>query len=685
MRLQRLLHPRSIAFIGGSECAIALERTQALGFEGRIWAVNPRRPQLGGVPTIPSITDIDGSPDAAFIALPRALTPEAVAALRAIGCGGAVIYAAGFAETGDLDRQRALLEAADGMPLLGPNCYGFINTTARVALWPDEHALSPVERGVALVTQSGNIGCNLTMMQRGLPIAALLTLGNQADVDIAAAVDAFAQDPRITAIGLHIEGLRDPQAFAAAAARAQAAGKPVVALKTGRSPQGARIALSHTASMAGEDRICEALFERYGVARVPTLSALVETLKLLHFGGPITGRRLVSLSCSGGEAALVADLAPAHGLSFPPFSEAAARGVAATLNDLVHIDNPLDYHTFIWNQREALENTFAAAMAGGFDTALLILDTPTHPAMKPDSWLVTARAWAAAQRRVGARAVVVATLPEGMPPRLADELGAAGIAPLIGIEDALSALAAAAAIGERYARPVAALPWPTGPTSRAMPDDGLNAATTGRVVRESEAKALLARYGLVVPMTAECALADAPQVAAGIGFPVVLKISDESIAHKSDVGGVALGLRSADEVTAAAGRMAALGNRVLVEQMVGGAVAELIVGVVRDPQFGFALLIGAGGVLAELITDSVTLLLPATHEDIERAVKRLRVWTLIEGHRGRKGDPDSVLRAIEAIADFAEAHRDDLLELDVNPLLVLPDRAVAVDALIKTR
>jgi acyl-CoA synthetase (NDP forming) len=685
MRLQRLLHPHSIAFVGGSECAIAIERTRALGFEGRIWAVNPRRPQLGGVPTVASVADIDGSPDAAFVALPRALTPEAVAALRAQGCGGAVIYAAGFAETGDLDRQRALLEAADGMPLLGPNCYGFINTTARVALWPDEHALSPVERGVALVTQSGNIGCNLTMMQRGLPIAALLTLGNQADVDIAAAVDAFAQDPRITAIGLHIEGLRDPQAFAAAAARAQAAGKPVVALKTGRSPQGARIALSHTASMAGEDRICEALFERYGVARVPTLSALVETLKLLHFGGPITGRRLVSLSCSGGEAALVADLAPAHGLSFPPFSEAAARGVAATLNDLVHIDNPLDYHTFIWNQREALENTFAAAMAGGFDTALLILDTPTHPAMKPDSWLVTARAWAAAQRRVGARAVVVATLPEGMPPRLADELGAAGIAPLIGIEDALSALAAAAAIGERYARPVAALPWPTGPTSRAMPDDGLNAATTGRVVRESEAKALLARYGLVVPMTAECALADAPQVAARIGFPVVLKISDDAIAHKSDVGGVALGLRSADEVTAAAGRMVALGDRVLVEQMVGGAVAELIVGVVRDPQFGFALLIGAGGVLAELITDSVTLLLPATHEDIERAVKRLRVWTLIEGHRGRKGDPDSVLRAIEAIADFAEAHRDDLLELDVNPLLVLPDRAVAVDALIKTR
>jgi len=675
MRLHRLLHPRSIAFVGGSECAIAIERSRALGFEGRIWAVNPRRPQLGGVPTVASIADIDGSPDAAFIALPRALTPDAVAALRALGCGGAVIYAAGFAETGDRSRQDALLAAADGMPLLGPNCYGFINTISRAALWPDEHALAPVERGVALVTQSGNIGCNLTMMRRGLPVATLLTLGNQADVDIAAAVDAFADDPRISAIGLHIEGLRDPQAFAAAAARAQAVGKPVVALKTGRSPQGARIAMSHTASLAGEDRICEALFERYGVARVPTISALVETLKLLHFGGPTTGRRLVSLSCSGGEAALVADLAPAHGLSFPPFDEVAARGVAATLNDLVHIDNPLDYHTFIWNQAEALENTFAAAMAGGFDVAMLILDTPTHPAMKPDSWLLTAWAWMAAQRRVGARAVVVATLPEGMPEGLAAELGAAGVAPLIGIEDALTAFAAAAAIGERHARPVAPLPWATGSDGDA----------TGTMLRESAAKALLADYGLAVPASAECGIQEAAEVATRIGFPVVLKIADDAIAHKSDIGGVALGLRSSDEVAAAAARMASLGDRVLVEQMVGGAVAELIVGVVRDPQSGFALLVGAGGVLAELITDSVTLLLPATREDIERAVKRLRVWKLIEGHRGRHGDPESVLRAIEAVARFAEAHRDRLLELDVNPLLALPDRAVAVDALIKTR
>jgi acetyl-CoA synthetase len=314
---------------------------------------------------------------------------------------------------------------------------------------------------------------------------------------------------------------------------------------------------------------------------------------------------------------------------------------------------------------------------------MLILDTPTHPAMKPDSWELTARAWAAAQQQVGARAAVVATLPEGMPPALADELGAAGIAPLIGIEDALQAFAAAATLGERHAQPVAALPWPPDPASRATTTDAAGAVPTDWVLRESEAKALLAQYGIVVPVSAECSTGEAAAVASRIGFPVVLKISDDAIAHKSDVGGVALGLRSPDEVAAAATRMATLGDRVLVEQMVGGAVAELIVGVVRDPQFGFALLVGAGGVLAELLTDSVTVLLPATRDDLERAVRRLRVWTLVEGHRGRRGDPESVLRAILAVADFAEAHRDRLLELDVNPLLVLPDRAVAVDALIK--
>ncbi len=690
MRLQRLLNPRSIVFVGGAECAVAIERTRALGFEGRIWAVNPRRKQLGGVDTVAAVGDIDGSPDAAFIALPRATTAGVVSDLRALDCGGAVIYAAGFAESGDHSLQQALLAAAAGMPLLGPNCYGFISAASRVALWPDEHGLSPLDRGVAIVTQSGNIGCNLTMLQRGLPLAALLTLGNQADVDVAEALASLAMDPRITAIGLHIEGLRDVAAFAAAAAVARAQRKPIVALKTGRSPQGARITLSHTASLAGADRLCDALFERQGIARVPTLTSLVESLKLLHFGGPLHGRQLLSLSCSGGEAALVADLAPEHGLSFPPFPETVARRLAATLDDLVTIDNPLDYHTFIWGRREQLENTFAVALEGRFDAAMLILDTPTHPAMKPDAWQLTARAFIEAQRRTRARAVVVASLPEGMPPALADELGRAGIAPLIGIDDALHALDAAAFIGAQGGLPTAQVLW--------SPHVGQDVAATGlqggaaaalhgvvETLSELEAKRLLASFGVEVPAAVECSIADAPSVAQQLGFPVALKIANVSIAHKSDFGGVALSLGSVDAVAAAAARMAGLGHRVLVERMADDAVAELIVGVVRDPQFGMALLLGAGGVLAELLSDTATLLLPATRADIEQALRKLKVWRLVEGYRGRSGDGATVVRAIEAVIAFADAHRDRLEELDINPLRVLPARAVAVDALIRLR
>ena len=689
MRLHRLLNPRSLAFVGGAECAVAIERSRALGYPGRIYAVNPRRPQLGGIDTLASIEAIDSAPDAAFIALPRAATIDAVRALRARGCGGAVIYAAGFAESGAGDLQHALLTAADGMPLVGPNCYGLINALERVALWPDEHGLVPVERGVAIVTQSGNIGCNLTMLQRGLPLALLLTLGNQADVDLAAAIESLAPDPRITAIGLHIEGLRDVPAFAAAAALARRCGKPIVALKTGRSAQGARITLSHTASLAGADRLSDALLERCGIARVPTLSALVETLKLLHHGGSLSGTRLLSLSCSGGEAALLADLAPPYGLSFPPFPADTAQRVAATLNDLVHVDNPFDYHTFIWGQRDKLEATFGAALGGGFDAALLILDTPTHPAMKPDSWLLTARAFVAAQRQSGARAVVVASLPEGMPASLAAELGEAGVAPLIGIEDALQALAAAALIGAHGQRPEPPPLWPLPPPTPMIALGAMNASAeagaTGTTItlRERDAKQWLQGFGLSIPDSIECPLADAAAAAQRLGFPVAVKIASDTIAHKSDVGGVVLSLHTAEAVAAAAAGMRGLGERVLVEAMIDGGVAELIVGIVRDPQYGFALLLGSGGVLAELVADRVTLLLPATRTDIEAALRQLRVWRLLEGFRGRRANIDAVLQSIDSVLAFAAAHRERLLELDINPLLALPDRAVALDALIK--
>ena len=695
MILSRLLFPKSIAFIGGNECDIAIRRTRELGFAGTIHAVHPSREQLGGITTVKSVDDITDEIDAAFIAVKREPTIEIVRSLRKQNCGGAVIYAAGFAETGATHLQDELLDAADGMPLMGPNCYGFINTLGKVALWPDEHGLKPRDKGVAIITQSGNIACNLTFTRRAAPIAAVFTIGNQADIDLARMVVELATDERITAIGLHIEGVKDLSALAAAAEVARAHRKPIVALKTGRSEQGAKTAQSHTASLAGADQLYDAFFKRYGIARVNSITAFVETLKFLHHGGPLKSARLVSLSCSGGEAALVADMAMTHNVSFPPFDKQTKLLVAATLNEYVAIENPLDYHTFIWNDEDKLQNTFTAVLGGGFDVGMLILDTPTQTHMNPKAWEKTARAFKASAYHQGARAAVVATLPECLPEYLAEELASAGVAPMHGLDDALIAFEAAAFIGKNWAnrskRPELLAPsFPQTRESRLSTNslvESLDSRVRGNdgLFSEYRSKKLLSTFGLPIPKSVVCKPQDAVKAAKKIGYPVTLKISSAAIAHKTEKGGVVLNLKTPAEVKAAAAKLAKLGPELLVEKMITGAICELIIGIKRDPQFGLALVIGAGGVLTELLQDSATLLLPTNQCEIKVACESLKIWQLVKGFRGKKGDAKAVYAAIAAVTKFAAKHKDTIVELDINPLLVLEKGAVAVDALLKVR
>ncbi len=687
MTLLRLLNPASIAFIGGNECAIAIKRTQELGFTGKIWAVHPKRDELSGVPTVKSVDAITGPIDAAFVAVKREPTVEVVRALRQHDCGGAVIYAAGFAEAGATELQAEMLRAADGMPLLGPNCYGFVNSLSKAALWPDEHGIKAHGQGVAIITQSGNIACNFTFTQRALPLVAVFAIGNQADVDIARLVSALADDDRITAIGLHIEGLKDIPSFAAAAEKCRANRKPIVTLKTGKSEQGAKTALSHTSSLTGSDALYDALFKRHGIARMPGITAFVETLKFLHLG-VLPGNNLVSLSCSGGEAGLAADLALGRGIAFPPFNAATKPKVTATLNEFVSIDNPLDYHTFIWGDEEKLLNTFTAVLSGGFDCAMLILDFPVPP-LDPAQWHKTARAFAAAAKANTARAAIVSTLPECMPLALAEDLMAQGIAPMMNLNDAMTALEAAAFIGQTWFLP--------GPLSNRHPGEGRDPALPNTRntkvsqvpafagMTEFQVKRLLKTFGLPVPTSAVCKPKDAANVAGKIGYPVVLKVSSAAIAHKTESGGVALNLTTAKQVREAATRMGKLSDELLVERMVTAVVAELIIGLRHDPQFGLALVIGAGGVLTELLQDSATLILPTTRAEITDACQSLRCWKLIEGFRGKSGDAKAAIDAIEAITRFAAAYPDQIEELDINPLLVLKKGACAVDALVQMR
>jgi acetyl-CoA synthetase len=675
--LSRLLRPRSIAVFGGREAEEVVQQCQRMNFGGPIWPVHPKREQVGGLRCYRSVADLPQVPDAAFIGVNRHLTIDIVRELATRGAGGAIAYASGFGEVADgVELQSALIEASGQMPVIGPNCYGFINYFDGALLWPDQHGGQRTRRGVAILTQSSNIAINLTMQRRALPIGYVMALGNQAKLGLSDCMGALIDDGRVTAIGLHIEGIDDPGKFERVAFRALERRIPIVALKVGRSQAGARLTLSHTASLAGVDAVVDAFLRRCGVARVHSLTAFIETLKLLHCHGPLPGNAIASMSCSGGEATLMADAAEGRSVVFRDLSDAEVTAIKSTLSDLVTVSNPLDYHTFIWGDRPRMAATFSAMMGCGFDLTMLVLDYPRSDRCDPTVWEAAAGAMVDAARKTGAKAAVVATLPECLPEADAQRYMEEGIAPLMGIEDALTAAEAAAQIGAALRRPRPAA------SARA-----LGPAGAGEVVDEARSKALLAGYGLTVPEGRLVTSAtEGAEAAEELGFPVVVKAVGPAIQHKTELGAVAIGLGDKVAVRGAIDRMSALSDTFLVERMIGDCVAELIVGANRDPRIGPYLVVGSGGVLVELVKDRRILLLPATRDEILEAVMSLRAARLLEGFRGgARGDIAGAVGAVEAIARFVEDYAERVAELDVNPLMVRRDGlgAVAVDALIK--
>lgn len=695
--LHRLFSPRSIAVFGGKAAAEVVRQCIKLGFDGDIWPVHPRHATLEGLRCYPDVAALPGPPDASFIAVPREGTVAIVSELAQRGAGGVVCYASGFAEVGGagITLQRQLVQASGDMALLGPNCYGMLNYLDGVALWPDQHGGERVQRGVAIVTQSGNIGLNLSMQRRALPLAYLITVGNKAGARMEAIVDALLQDERVSAIGLHIEGLDDVAAFSRVALKALRQKVPLVALKSGSSVLGAQTTMSHTRSLAGPDVLYNALFARFGIARVDDLAGLLETLKLLHVLGALPGKRIVSASCSGGEASLVADLAQPRGLELPELPLPARRRLHKLLGDKVSVANPLDYHTYIWGDAAAQTECFAGLLDCRFDMHLLVLDFPRADRCDGATWQTSVDAFVAAHAACHAAAGVVASLPEGLPGEVARQLLAHGIAPMQGIAECLDAVRHAADIGAAQSRasdlqPLLALPPVAGlrpeDGSHELGDSGRLATSSMQLLDEAASKQALAAFGVPVPKGAVVSAAEAGAYADALGYPVVVKAVSTTLAHKTEAGGVCLNLQSAQEVVTAVAAMARLSDRFLVEQMAGSVVAEIIVGVQRDAQFGLALTVGTGGIFVELLKDVATLLLPVSRADVRQALESLKTWPLMTGFRGRPaGDIEALLDAVMSIAAYAQANADHLRELDVNPLLVLPQGrgVLAVDALIR--
>ena len=412
--IARLLHPKSIAFVGGAALQVPIKSCEAIGFEGEIWAANPTREEIGGYACYPSVKALPAPPDAVFLSVRSTATPQALEELATIGAGGVVCYAAGFAEIGGdgKDLQKNLQASAGDMAVVGPNCYGILNYLDGAALWADVHGGAKLESGVAVVSQSGNIALNLTMAERSVPLAQVISVGNQAVLGVHDFIEALVDDPRITAIGLYIEGLNDIPAFSRAAEYALSRGKPIVAVKVGTSDTAAQLALSHTSSLAGSDDLYNALFQRLGVCRVPSLATFLETLKLFHVSGPLPGGRLGVLTCSGGDAALVADMADKQGLTIPPLTAAQEEDLKTRLNHFTSVANPLDYNTAIWGDGPGLNACFQTVMEGPVDATVLVIDYPRGGSLKEEDWDTAVQALISAAKASDALGVVVASLPE---------------------------------------------------------------------------------------------------------------------------------------------------------------------------------------------------------------------------------------------------------------------------------
>ena len=695
MDLGHLISPRSIAVLGatdrpGSYGAQALLNLDAIGFAGPVWGVNPGRTEVLGRPCVPSVLDLPEPVDAVVVAIPAAGVPAALEQAGERGCGGAVVFSAGFAEVPDgVSLQRELVAVSErfGLPVCGPNCNGVVAMHSRVALWGD--ALTPREPGaVALVSQSGNVAVNALATRRGLRFHTVVASGNQAVLGAADYLSCLAGLAGVGAIALYLEDDGGPGLCDGLAACAQA-GVRVVVLKVGSSPAGARAAAAHSAALAGDQRIFRALIEEAGAVWADDVHELLELAKTLAVAparrrgadppAPSPSPRasgLAIMTCSGGDSAQGADEAARLGLELPAFAPATDSRLASLLPSAATVANPLDYTAMIWGDTAALCGLVSATGADPAIGRVLVFydqfpDLDVDGAMK-ESWDAVRDGVIAGAALSEADTIVSSTLPELLDDEAAWRFIQAGIPAVAGLRTGLAC--------------AAALDLPPGDPDRlreiaAVARTGPGAS--GEWVSEFEAKRLLRAAGVSV---VEGRLVededDAVLALAELGGNVAVKLSDPAVQHKSELGAVCLALRDEAQVRSAYRRLSQLGLSVLVERMAAPGV-ELIVAARTDAVVP-ALVIGLGGIWTEVLGDVAVLPLPASAARIERALRSLRGAPLLTGGRG--STPVDLGAAARVAERMGEVLIEEALELiELNPVLVSPEGAVAVDATMRRR
>jgi len=682
MDLSRLLAPRSVAVVGatersGSYGAVTMRNLLGAGFEGRLVPVNPSRATVFGVPCIASLADLGEPVDAVVVATPADTVPRLLDQVGAAGCGGAVVYAAEFTETGRTDRQQALVDASlrHQLPVVGPNANGLVSIANRAPLWGDTVNLGR-SGGIALVSQSGNLGVSALASQRGIRWHTVVSVGNQAVVSAADVLLALPQLEGVRSVALYLEDDGDGRVLAEALAACAERGVGVVVLKAGRSAAGAVAGGAHTGAVAGDHTVFAALVNEAGGVMVDDPNDLLEVAKALASHRPTRRGGLAVMTCSGGDSVIVADEADRLGVPLALFAEETVTKLQELLPEGVVVTNPLDHTNALWDDADALAVVAAAITADpGVAQLLYVQDTP------PDLTAEFAAEWkstrdGAAHGAASDIPVAVASgLPELMPQAVAEDLVDQGVLPLLGLPSGLLALGAATT--------------PPGSAGRLR---SIAAAVSppreaGQWLAEHEGKVLLARHGISVPEGAVAHTVDeavelAQRLAVDEGSTLVAKLSHPDVQHKSDIGGLALGLATPDDVRREAERMLAVAPHaaLLVERMSSPGV-ELLVAARRDGVVP-TLVVGLGGIWTEVFNDAVVVPLPADPDRVTKALLSLKGASLLTGGRG------TAQVALETVAALASAVGqvlidEDLSLIELNPVVVTADDAVALDAVIR--
>jgi len=652
-----------------------------LGFDGPVFPVNPRYPEIDGQTCYPSLAELPQKVDLAVLAVSDERIEEALALAIAAGVGAASIFGSCVVEESGsprlADRLSAMAMEA-GLPINGGNCMGYCNYEAGIRI--NSYAFADrVPGGITFLVQSGSVFGAITGSSERLGLNLAVSCGRELSTSVADYMDYALELESTRVIGLFLETVRDPEAFVAALQKAEARGVPVVALKAGRTETAARMAISHSGALAGDDAAYDAIFRRYGVLRTDSLDELAASMLLMERAGKVGPGGLATIHDSGGERELVVDAAEAAGVPFARIGEATRQKLAARLDFGLEPENPCDAFGTGRDHDGIMRDCFAALMADD-DTALgvFFLDVNQHNSYS--TALVDACVAAAATTQ---KPVALATNYCGVDHReLAVELTRKGIPVLDGTIPTLKAVAHAFALRDQRAHPREDAPAPREAAARWR-----TRLEQGVPLDEAEALDLLGDYGIgSMPHRVVASEEEALAAARDLGLPVVMKTAVAGIAHKTDVGGVRLNLKSEGDVAAAWRALASgLGPRAIVAPMAGEGV-ELVAGIVIDQQFGAMVVVGAGGILVEVLRDSATLVAPAPRHEVEQVLSGLRVSRLLEGVRG--APPLDRAAAVDAIIGLSHLAADlgDLIgEMDVNPLRVLPRGAVALDALVVPR